>query len=253
MKEKFEAQPLYEIPQIKEEFEDEKKLDPKPSDVLLAERVFAKPEVKEAMTGLVEKLEPNLESAEKIYDTLLSDDASGRLITLFLRNIINKQREVLGKERAKTFFIMGGRHKGEEVEANIGDFLEKNKEKIGKTLLVTEYIETGLSIERISHLLDEQAIKYDIASLSIDKHFLKNYPPSWVAKRKGMGNFYYGSVGEVGARSFHGMDLFSGIEKGKSTGPFPSKIKYEPYQKSIAAARIVIRRMSDEIYKKVFE
>lgn len=265
MKEKFEIQSsAKETPVIVEEKE---KFAPEKLDPELAEKIesfeqsFDAPETRGAMTSLVEKLKSKLENPEQIYDTLLSDEASGRLVTLFLRNIINKQREKFDKEPAKTFFIAGGgrsknfsiagsRHWSEDAEARTADFIAKNKAKFNKTLLITEYIVTGHSIKTLSEILDKQGIQHDIATVSIEyKNSLKDDKPSIYKK------LYFGSIGGTGL-IFYRRSYDTGVEKLESSGPFPSKIeepRFSRERKTRTASRIVMRRMSNEIYDEVFK
>ncbi|MCK4968751.1 MAG: hypothetical protein KAS12_06880, partial [Candidatus Aenigmarchaeota archaeon] len=67
--------------------------------------LFKKKELIRSLARLV------LELKERItdYDTILSDDSSGRLVSLLLRKIINKQREKSGKKGIKTYFLTAGR------------------------------------------------------------------------------------------------------------------------------------------------
>ncbi len=71
-----------------------------------------------------------VELADKLsrYDTILSDDASGRLVTLFLRKLVNKEREKTKKKSVNTFFVSTGRHGLQEVTAAVEDFIRKKNE-----------------------------------------------------------------------------------------------------------------------------
>lgn len=126
--------------------------------------LFKKKELIRSLARLV------LELKERItdYDTILSDDSSGRLVSLLLRKIINKQRKKSGKEGIKTNFLNTGRalESIETFEA-VKKFLLSKKD-LGKILIVTEYIETGGSMSRFLKLLEEINIKnYDVATVSI--------------------------------------------------------------------------------------
>ncbi|MGC9031640.1 MAG: hypothetical protein ACP5H7_02690 [Minisyncoccia bacterium] len=46
---------------------------------------------------------------QNYYQVLLGDDASGRVLTLIFREIINQRRKMLGQENIITKFIGGGR------------------------------------------------------------------------------------------------------------------------------------------------
>lgn len=128
--------------------------------------------LKESVTKLVEHLKPAIDRGD--YDTLISDDASGRIPTLILRNIFQKRLKNLHPEwkpeerRAgtKTFFIKGGRNVSNDQALN--SFFTKIKPEIKKKiLLVTEYLESGVSMIRILNVLDKIGFDVDIAALVI--------------------------------------------------------------------------------------
>jgi hypothetical protein len=55
------------------------------------------------------------------YGTIVSDDASGRLVSLFFRKIVNRKREELGKEPVSTYFLTPRRGKYKEINEEIDD------------------------------------------------------------------------------------------------------------------------------------
>jgi hypothetical protein len=93
--------------------------------------------------------------------------ASGRLPSLFFRKIINKKKKKENKEGVKTFFVSSGRHENEEILSGLEEFFVKNKDKIGKALLITEYIESGRSICRLINILDKVGIDFDLVAISM--------------------------------------------------------------------------------------
>ncbi len=121
--------------------------------VFRLETIFSEPdEVVKALARLVLELKDELPD----YDTILSDESSGRESSLFLNNIIKKVREREEKENPNVYFISAGKHRQPEIQKAIEEFLKSKKDKIGKTLLVTEYIESGQSIKKIAEILEKQ-------------------------------------------------------------------------------------------------
>ena len=59
------------------------------------------------------------------YDTILSDDASARLVSLFLRKLVNYKREKTDKPPVKTYFIQGGRHNSRAIRGEVEKFLKE--------------------------------------------------------------------------------------------------------------------------------
>lgn len=91
------------------------------------------------------------------YKTFLSDDASGRLVTLFLRKIAKSKGL-----SPQTFFIASGR---DTDLSKVKKFLKSKKEGMGKVLVITEYIGSGDSISNLSRLLTSIKIDHKIATL----------------------------------------------------------------------------------------
>ncbi|OGZ61696.1 MAG: hypothetical protein A3H51_02615 [Candidatus Spechtbacteria bacterium RIFCSPLOWO2_02_FULL_38_8] len=131
------------------------------SDLFKIGDPFIVRETIEALARLV------LELRERIlqYDTILSDDASGRLPSLLILKIIKKLK---GGNMPQIYFLAGGRYTELERREQIRIFLKKNKDKFGKTLLVTEYIRTGESIGNLIALLEKANIIFDTASVTTE-------------------------------------------------------------------------------------
>ena len=137
-----------------------------------------------------------LELRERIfqYDTILSDDASGRLPSLLLRKIINKTRDT----SIPVYFLAGGHglaKRAEQIEA----FLKKKKGELGKVLLVTEYVFTGLSMTNLTDILKKVGIVFDVASVVVS------------GTTKYEGNIIYGNMG--GSDAFFYNKTESGVSK----------------------------------------
>ncbi len=120
-----------------------------------------------AFAHLVEQLKEKLSD----YETIISDDTSARLVSLFFREIINKARAKQEEDNARLYFVASGRHgvSNRAVKEAIGDFLKEKIEKdgsFGKTLLVTEFVSSGHSIEYLGDILEENGIDFDLAILS---------------------------------------------------------------------------------------
>ncbi len=102
------------------------------------------------------KLVENLSDKLSTYDTILSDDTSGRLTSLVLRKVINEARKRKGLDSIDTYFLASGRHKRIEVVQKIKDFLENKKSKISKPVTTFKGISTKeLNKENCEELLNE--------------------------------------------------------------------------------------------------
>ncbi|MEK7463307.1 MAG: hypothetical protein AAB621_03040 [Patescibacteria group bacterium] len=116
---------------------------------------------------LIEKLKENIDKGE--YDMLIGDDASGRIPTLILRGIINSRKRELNpylkssESEIKTRFVAGGQLRSTEQLISV---IEKLKPEVkNKVLIVTEYISSGRSMEKLSSALKGLGIPFDIATL----------------------------------------------------------------------------------------
>src|SRR3989338_8489205 len=139
-----------------------------------------------------------LELRERVlqYDTILSDDASGRLPSLLLRKIINRARDA----NIPIYFLAGGHgipRRAEQIEA----FLKKKKGELGKVLLVTEYVFTGLSMTNLTDILKKVGIVFDVASVVVS------------GTTKYEGDIIYGNMG--GSEAFFYSIRASGVSKYK--------------------------------------
>lgn len=178
---------------------------------------FESKELIRSLAGLVLKLKEKLPQ----YDTIISDDASGRLVSLMLRRIINKKKEGPEQDRVPIYFIAGGEHYYKSVDEPIGEFIDdeiKKRNGLGKTLLATEYIESGNGIYKLIKILEDKGIDFDVAAVSIinkPKYYKDN-----LTKR-----LYYGEIGSSGLELYNKYG-FSGVIKDYSRETaFPVKYK----------------------------
>jgi len=199
------------------------------SELYMRERII------QSLAHLILKMNDKLDD----YDTLVSDDAGGRLVTLFMRRIINKKRAELDKGPIETRFVAGGKHGKASVHSAITELL-KERPPSGKTLLVTDYIDSGQSIIELMDDLERAGVDLDLATVSI-----KNKPRKYSKKiRK---NLFFGTIGEAGI-SFHG-NRGSGVKKesaGDSSSPFP--IKRDRPQSEIEQGRNDVKTLADVLY-----
>lgn len=150
------------------------------------------------------------------YDTILGDDASGRIVSLFLKQIIDKKRSEQKKPLTKIYFLPGRYKHDDDDDYGLPDlpynsyspiekFIESKKYEMKKTLVATEYIQTGYTIRRIVDILEDAGVNFDIAALSI-KFRPGRYDPR-IGER-----LTYGGVDEVGRTAFYKAD-FLGVKK----------------------------------------
>lgn len=130
--------------------------------------------LEEPIYSLLKKnLKKSIDKGE--YNVLIGDDASGRIPTLIFRKImlnrLDKLRSNLkSEERDKllqTYFVAGSANSDNEKE--VTDFFRKisSGDKY-KALLVTEFMGSGESMEKMTRGLEEAGIQCDAAVLGTE-------------------------------------------------------------------------------------
>ncbi len=197
----------------------------------------------EALARLVIELEKEIPN----YDTLLSDDASGRLVTRFLREVINKKREAVGKPRVQTYFIAGG---WQALNAEyIQEFIRQKKSSIHKALLVTELVGTGESANRLVKIFEQEGLDFDVAAVTVHLDFL-NSDFIYAEEVGGLvKRLRYGDDRNRAGVSFYDKP-FTGVTKRGVTGAHPVK---DPYADRDAMKRAWqdMKLMAEEISKLI--
>jgi hypothetical protein len=198
--------------------------------------IFRSKMVIETFVSLVEKLGEKLPT----YDTILSDDASGRLMSLVLRKVIDETRRREGKEGTNTYFLAMGRW---DFESGAAKFLRNKKSEIKKALVVTEYIQSGNSMGKSADILDGLGISFDIATLSIRRE-LDDYPEN-ISRR-----LIYGlDNSELGLR-FWNDSFASGVEKTYAEGsahPGKTTAPQDKARDEVAKARRDVDRLAEAL------
>lgn len=198
--------------------------------------IFKNEGLLEAASALVVKLKDKIPG----YDTVLSDDASGRLISLLLRKIINDKK---GEgNAANIYFVAAGKNVyNQKAKSAIKEFMEGKS--FGKTLLVTEYMQTGMSIRPLIRNLESTGTEFDLASL-----FIEDSPeryPSDIRKY-----LYYGSIGLRGAALWNKPELTGVMKEDGSDSPYPSTFRYAD-REAVGNVREDIETMAREFSSKL--
>lgn len=180
------------------------------------------------MYELVKKIAPHADQ----YDSIISDDASGRLVSLFLKKVLDPLRSK-GSLPLKLRFIVGDKNDpGRSLR--IEGFLMKNKENLGKILLSTEFIYSGNTIEDFIRALEFSGIPFDLAALTVSADTLSrgygNLNIDLMGSRVSVNNgsehiLYSGEISSEGL-SFYGKEKFAGVKKNRNNPSlFPLRYK----------------------------
>lgn len=184
------------------------------------------------------------------YDTILSDDASGRLVSLLLRHIVQGKRDK-AKEPLQTYFLAAGRDSTDDIKAKIDEFIVERKEKLGKVLLVTEYIGTGKTINFLVNTLEKHNVDFDLAAVSIRRS--ADFYEKGIQR-----HLFYGGRGEEGAY-FYGKPKFAGVRRtldlelgvDRLIHPIPVRDDGDDFSETIVQVREDLKVVGEELKKLV--
>jgi hypothetical protein len=166
--------------------------------------------------------------SKKKYDLILSDDASGRLVSLFLKSVLDEVQQKRGGSKPDLKFVAAGRHMNQEVFNGIKEFLRKISPE--RMLLVTEYIETGRGMEKLIDIIQELNIKFDIASVSVSEVDGGLRRVSEMIKDDPDQELYFGEIGK-GAIALYGQAQMSGVVKLTNISDSPHPLRYRDFLK----------------------
>ena len=203
-------------------------------------------DVSKSLARLVLELEDQIPH----YDTIISDDASGRLVSLFLREVINRKKAELDQQPVQTYFIAGGRCNDQNTYKAIDKFIAKKKPSINKALLVTEFIETGASINSIVKKLDKYNINFDVASVSVSGDFFNDKTKKELASL--VKRLRYGTKDETGL-AFYGKSFTGVVKVYQAKSAHPVKQENIRSRKILNEARRDMKLLATEILKLISE
>jgi hypoxanthine phosphoribosyltransferase len=164
-----------------------------------------------------------LEMKEKIdsgaYDALVSDETGGRIPTLIFKEIFKK---VNPDKEFKTLFVASGKRyhpKSPAEEKAMRDYLKKGLDESKTILLVTQYIHSGKSINRLAEELKSIGVEnIDVSTIDINKMEAEEGSPV-------IRNLYIGGIKDK--RQFdltENSNVSSGISKKKLFNPQPMRL-----------------------------
>lgn len=178
------------------------------------------------------------------WDSVLVDDISGRLVAPFLRQLMRRTYEERGKGEMPAFGFYAGGHGVDKRLDNLSEHFKEHSDDIGKrTLLLTEHIASGESLESVAKLLTDMGKRADIATLNGIEEDAKI-----LLKRLGR-RFYQGGRGE------ESVDMYavagSGVEKrGHREEAMAHKDKLES-SAYVAKTRETLHALADDIFDEL--
>lgn len=163
------------------------------------------------MIYLVNKLKDSIETG--VYDILISDEVSGRIPTLIIREVI----KMVAKKQAETkipatFFLTFG--KGMIDRAELEKFMANLKPENKKALIVTECIDTFRSLAKAVQALEDTGFSnFDIATASVSDT-IKDYESEKIVSNNSKRKIFRGLGGEMSSPIMYSTSpILGGIEK----------------------------------------
>lgn len=239
---------------FKQKFESRQRLPDDEADKIISEKIDIDSLSKKLIIDFQGKQEEIIKSFARLalelknkmagYDTILSDDVSGRLVSLFLKDLIDRKRAEKNRSLSKIYFLPGQISLGIPDE-QLEKFIENKKYQIRRALLSTEYIGSGITMKTFVDLLEDAGINFDIAALSLIKD--PEYYDPRISTR-----LIYGGINKAGL-VFYGAD-FMGVEKKISDeNPLFGRLVLDKtaIPKNIKNARQDIKTLASELWPLV--
>lgn len=159
-----------------------------------------------------------LELREKFdnYDTIISDDTSGRLLSLFFKELIDKRKKEIEKPPVEIYFVATSANAGGTTPA-LESFIGKKQKTLGKTLVLTEYISSGQTMEIVTDILERHGVDFDIAAVSLTREAETYEHGAW----RMLKHLIYGKESSSVGISFHDKPTYAGVQKGEKTSLHP--------------------------------
>lgn len=181
-----------------------------------------------------------------LFDTIISDELSGRPISLLLWNLTNKKRERAGKPPAVGYFIIPPPLSYTAEVKRLEEFLYKSA--VGERILVaTEFIQSGVHIRSLLKAIQnldsrrQSQSTCDIATVSIllPINYYKDIPA----------RLYWGSDKNVGVTLHEGWSPQAGTIKGK-VYPLRDPLSFDHTE--VFRGRKNIALLTDAFYELTF-
>ncbi len=193
------------------------------------------------------------------WDSLLIDDRSGRLPGLIVGGVMRRYAKEHDQPVPPELFLAAGQVYGFgqddqdlKIQA-IQSRLEQIKSTLGdRTLIVTEYIQTGESVGRMAKALQAEGIKFDIASVEADysaEHQLRKLERRFPGAFDGA-QLYVGSSRNGITFYDYTLQAATGVEKVHAE-PVVQLIPGQD-RSMVVAAREEVAVLQDKLYNKFF-
>lgn len=119
-------------------------------------------DLEDPITGIVEQILKD----DRRYDLIIGDDKSGRIPTLIVGKVLNALAQEQGQDPIPVRFLWTS---SSNMPTDLRKILQDLEEKPERTLLVTEYVSNGYTIEKFKDIFQKEELNYDVATISIER------------------------------------------------------------------------------------
>ncbi len=219
---------------------------------------------------LVEQLAKGIKEGR--WTAMLGDDVSGRHVANVIGRLATRYASEYGQKAPERIFFAGGglydafpdeeSQKGrtgkelmEEKQRNLKKYIQEQAQRLGDhVLLVTEHIMGGRTVHQIGQILEQQGIKYDVATLWTGGELedLKSPENNWyTGKEKAGASGPFGSeVSNVLYKLGVPLNEAAGIKKHDTDAV--AKRDDSADRELVSVAREETTRLTDELYAEYF-
>ncbi len=193
------------------------------------------------------------------FEIIVSDETSGRIPSLIFQDILNRQRSKINKDPLVISFLLGGRISKVQARA-VQNFVaippKSLAEKLRQPLIVTEYVDRGLSLQAFLNTFYRQGISPVVAAVSVREdpafyRFIFEKNPSQPSGKKTLNDLFIvgDSLEHEGGWGvfFRDNPLGSGVVKGgKEKSPHPASVLQSTATLNKEEIRAKIKKSRDE-------
>lgn len=218
-------------------------------------------QLKKPVQKIIKELQPEIEKGS--YSLIIADDSSGRIPALMVGHVIKEIYEQRGFPAPLFRPIAGSSRvedssertkKADSITAHIGEILKTFKDngrKLDKTLVVTDTVSLGRSINLLSEALKKNHLSFDVATIAfagepigeLTRELEKRWGSRIVYAERSVPNIYYS------AEARGGKEL-SGV---KRSDPNLFSISNEADELKLRSARKLAKEIAHEVAVRYME
>ncbi len=210
--------------------------------VSLAEKVHF-PFDSEKLIRVMFQLSAKLIARESEFKRLISDEASGRLPSLIIKDLFDRRRKERGQEEMPLLFLLGGRMPDQQHRV-VREYVLKHRHELAQSLVVSEYIASGESMAWFLDIFRQFGLEPVVSAVTCrygQKDYKVHFPNELIV----------GADDSTTGQYLWSKGLATGVEKPpesvKNPPPFPEVRKNYQWSTSSREAQQAILRAREDV------